>query len=130
MAEYTLDKKERLNSKAIIERLFAGGSKSFPSYPLRVVYMPQESDEKDAPAASILISVPKKRFKRAVKRNLVKRQVREAYRKNKHLLLDALALKNKRLVLAFIWLDNNIHSSAEVEEKVKKLLLHIAEKLE
>lgn len=130
MAEYTLDKKERLNSKAVIERLFAGGSKSFPSYPLRVVYMPQESDEKDAPAASILISVPKKRFKRAVKRNLVKRQVREAYRKNKHLLLDALASKNKRLVLAFIWLDNNIHSSAEVEEKVKKLLLHIAEKLE
>lgn len=130
MAEYTLDKKERLNSKAIIERLFAGGSKSFPSYPLRVVYMPQESDEKDAPAASILISVPKKRFKRAVKRNLVKRQLREAYRKNKHLLLDALASKNKRLVLAFIWLDNNIHSSAEVEEKVKKLLLHIAEKLE
>lgn len=130
MAEYTLDKKERLNSKAVIERLFAGGSKSFPSYPLRVVYMPQESDEKDVPAASILISVPKKRFKRAVKRNLVKRQVREAYRKNKHLLLDALASKNKRLVLAFIWLDNNIHSSAEVEEKVKKLLLHIAEKLE
>lgn len=130
MAEYTLDKKERLNSKAVIERLFAGGSKSFPSYPLRVVYMPQETDEKDVPAASILISVPKKRFKRAVKRNLVKRQVREAYRKNKHLLLDALASKNKRLVLAFIWLDNNIHSSAEVEEKVKKLLLHIAEKLE
>lgn len=130
MAEYTLSKKERLNSKAVIERLFAGGSKSFPSYPLRVVYMPQESDEKDVPAASILISVPKKRFKRAVKRNLVKRQVREVYRKNKYLLLDALASKNKRLVLAFIWLDNNIHSSAEVEEKVKKLLLHIAEKLE
>lgn len=130
MAEYTLSKKERLNSKAVIERLFAGGSKSFPSYPLRVVYMPQESDEKNVPAASILISVPKKRFKRAVKRNLVKRQVREAYRKNKYLLLDALASKNKRLVLAFIWLDNNIHSSAEVEEKVKKLLLHIAEKLE
>lgn len=130
MAEYTLSKKERLNSKTMIERLFAGGSKSFPSYPLRVVYMLQDSAEEDIPAASILISVPKKRFKRAVKRNLVKRQVREAYRKNKYLLLDALASKNKRLVLAFIWLDNNIHSSAEVEEKVKKLLLHIVEKLE
>lgn len=130
MAEYTLSKKERLNSKTVIERLFAGGSKSFPSYPLRVVYMLQDSAEEDIPAASILISVPKKRFKRAVKRNLVKRQVREAYRKNKYLLLDALASKNKRLVLAFIWLDNNIHSSAEVEEKVKKLLLHIVEKLE
>ncbi|WP_455668933.1 ribonuclease P protein component [Phocaeicola sp.] len=130
MAEYTLSKKERLNSKTLIDRLFAGGSKSFPAFPLRVVYMPIEPAGEDAPAASILISVPKKRFKRAVKRNLVKRQVREAYRKNKHLLLDALASKNKRLVLAFIWLDNNIHSSAEVEEKVKKLLFHIVERLE
>ena len=129
MAAYTLGKKERLSSKILIERLFSGGSKSFPAFPLRVVYMPVEPSEQDA-AASILISVPKKRFKRAVKRNLVKRQVREAYRKNKHLLLDALASRNKRLVIAFIWLDNNIHSSAEVEEKVKKLLYHIAERVE
>lgn len=130
MAEYTLDKKERLNSKAMIERLFAGGSKSFPAFPLRVVYMQAELAEEAVPAVSILVSVPKKRFKRAVKRNLVKRQVREAYRKNKYLLLDALAGKGKRLILAFIWLDNNVHSSAEVEEKVKKLLLHIRERLE
>ena len=129
MVEYTLGKKERLNSKTLIERLFSGGSKSFPAFPLRVVYMPVEPSEQDA-AASILISVPKKRFKRAVKRNLVKRQVREAYRKNKHLLLDALASRNKRLIIAFIWLDNHIHSSAEVEEKVKKLLFHIVERLE
>lgn len=131
MAEYTLCKKERLNSKAMIERLFAGGSKSFPAFPLRVVYMEIEpADDGDTPAASILISVPKKRFKRAVKRNLVKRQVREAYRKNKYLLLDALASKNKRLVIAFIWLDNKVHPSAEVEEKVEKLLFHIVERLE
>ena len=123
MVEYTLGKKERLNSKTLIERLFSGGSKSFPAFPLRVVYMSVEPVEEDMAAASILISVPKKRFKRAVKRNLVKRQVREAYRKNKHLLLDALASRNKRLIIAFIWLDNHIHSSAEVEEKVKKLLV-------
>ena len=125
MVEYTLGKKERLNSKTLIERLFSGGSKSFPAFPLRVVYMSVEPVEED-----MAISVPKKRFKRAVKRNLVKRQVREAYRKNKHLLLDALASRNKRLIIAFIWLDNHIHSSAEVEEKVKKLLFHIVERLE
>ena len=130
MVEYTLGKKERLNSKTLIERLFSGGSKSFPAFPLRVVYMSVEPVEEDMAAASILISVPKKRFKRAVKRNLVKRQVREAYRKNKHLLLDALASRNKRLIIAFIWLDNHIHSSAEVEEKVKKLLFHIVERLD
>jgi ribonuclease P protein component len=81
---------------------------------------------------SILISVPKKRFKRAVKRNLVKRQVREAYRRNKYILIDALKSREegKRLVLAFIWLDNQIHSSEEVERKVKKLLVHIMESMQ
>ena len=59
--------------------MFEGGvSKSFSIFPIRVVYMPVEQGE--APA-SILISVSKRRFKRAVKRNRVKRQIREAYRK-------------------------------------------------
>ena len=129
MAEYTLSKAERLNSKAMIERLFAGGNKSFTAFHLRVVYMWLDASEGEAPV-SILISVPKKRFKRAVKRNLVKRRVREAYRKNKQLLTDALVAKNKRLVLAFIWLDNEIHPSAEIEGKVKRLLFHIMEKIE
>lgn len=130
MAEYTLCKKERLNSRTMIERLFTGGSKSFAAFPLRVVYMPVEPGGEDAVAASMLVSVPKKRFKRAVKRNLVKRQVREAYRKNKHLLLDVLEGRNKRLAIAFIWLDGHIHPTAEVEEKMKRLLFHIAERLE
>ena len=82
MVEYTLGKKERLNSKTLIERLFSGGSKSFPAFPLRVVYMSVEPVEEDMAAASILISVPKKRFKRAVKRNLVKRRF--------HILVDNL----------------------------------------
>ena len=65
---YTLNKSERLCSKKLIERLFAGGNKSFPSFPLRVVYMTLDTEETTADA-SILISVPKKRFKHAVKRN-------------------------------------------------------------
>ena len=128
---YTLTKSERLCSKTMIERLFAGGNSSFPAYPLRVVYMwlPPTAGTADV---SILISVPKKRFKRAVKRNLVKRQVREAYRRNKYILIDALKSREdgKRLVLAFIWLDNQIHSSEEVEHKVKKLLVHIVESVQ
>lgn len=129
MAEYTLCKKERLSSRTVIEHLFGGGSKSFAAFPLRVVYMPVEPAGEDAAAASMLVSVPKKRFKRAVKRNLVKRQVREAYRKNKHLLLDVLEERDKKLAIAFIWLDSHIHPTAEVEEKMKKLLFHIAERV-
>ena len=128
---YTLDKSERLCSKKLIERLFGGGNKSFPAFPLRVVYMPLAPEENTADA-SILISVPKKRFKHAVKRNQVKRQVREAYRHNKHILLDALKAQKTptSMILAFIWLDNKIHSTEEVAYKVKKLLMHIAEEMQ
>ena len=76
----TLHKVERLDKKKIIEKMFAGGSRSFSVFPLRVVYLPVEELEADA---SILISVSKRRFKRAVKRNRVKRQIREAYRGRK-----------------------------------------------
>ena len=128
---YTLDKSERLCSKKLIERLFGGGNKSFPAFPLRVVYMPLAPEENTADA-SILISVPKKRFKHAVKRNQVKRQVREAYRHNKHIQLDALKAQETptSMILAFNWLDNKIHSTEEVAYKVKKLLMHIAEEMQ
>ena len=125
---YTFSKAERLCSKKLIERLFGGEGKSFPAFPLRVVYMPL-LEEEVAADVSILVSVPKKRFKRAVKRNRVKRQVREAYRRNKHILTEALAAQEgaPRMTLAFIWLDSKLHPSVEVEQKVKKLLHHIAE---
>ena len=125
---YTLHKSERLCSKKLIERLFGGGNKSFPAFPIRVVYMPVEDGETTADV-SILISVPKKRFKHAVKRNLVKRQIREAYRHHKHILTDALEQRDtpQKMVMAFIWLDNKVHDTEEVEIKVKKLLYHIAE---
>lgn len=125
---HTFSKAERLCSKKLIERLFGGEGKSFPAFPLRVVYMPL-TEEEMAADVSILVSVPKKRFKRAVKRNRVKRQVREAYRRNKHILTEALAAQEgaQRMALAFIWLDGKLHPSVEVEQKVKKLLHHIAE---
>ena len=127
MESCTLHKTERLNSRLLIERLFAGGSKSLPAFPLRIVYMPVENDS--LPTVSLLISVPKKRFKRAVKRNRVKRQVREAYRLHKSLLTRKLEASGQKVVLAFIWLDNELHPSAVVEDKVKKLLQLTAERL-
>lgn len=54
---YTLPKLERLNSRILIEKLFTGGSKSLPAFPLRIVYMPVEGEH--LPAVSLLISVPK-----------------------------------------------------------------------
>ena len=122
---FTLQKEERLNSKIIIEKLFSGGSKSLPAFPLRIVYMPEEES---LPTISLLISVPKKKFKRAVKRNRVKRQIREAYRKNKFILKNILEKENKKAAIAFIWLGNELCDSTEIESKVIKLLQLASEK--
>ncbi len=106
--------------------MFTGGvSKSFSVFPLRVVYMPMPEQEV---YSSILISVSKKRFKRAVKRNRVKRQIREAYRKNKHELLQALEAQGQPLAIAFIYLSDELIPSAMLEEKMKVLLARMIEK--
>lgn len=127
----TFCKKERLCRKALIEKLFhKEGSRSMAAFPLRLVYMKSPAGE-DGPAAQMLVSVPKRCFKRAVKRNRVKRQVREAYRKNKHILYDKLEqLDGTRLAMAFIWLDDSLWDTPKVEQKVTNLMQRLAEKLE
>lgn len=126
----TFGKEERLCSKALIEKLFhKEGSRSMAAFPLRLVYMKAPAGE-SSPAAQMLVSVPKRCFKRAVKRNRVKRQVREAYRKNKHILYDKLEqLDGTRLAMAFIWLDDNLWDTPAVEQKVTNLIQRLAEKL-
>lgn len=122
----TLRKSERLDKKKVIEKMFAGGSRSFSVFPLRVVYLPVE--ELEAPV-SILVSVSKRRFKRAVKRNRVKRQIREAYRMNKHGLLAVLTEKKCRLAVAFIYLSDQLADSSVIEDRMKTALARIAEKV-
>lgn len=92
------------------------------AFPLRLVYLPQTGQPQ--PETKILISVPKRCFKRAVKRNRVKRQVREAYRKNKALLAG-----RGSYMLAFIWLDDKLWNSPAVERKVLSLLQRLSEKV-
>lgn len=127
----TLPKAERLHHKKLIDSLFGGGkSRSMTAFPLRLVYMPLETangqDEEPAagkePASQILVSVPKRNLHRANKRNRVKRQVREAYRRHKD-ILDGHAF-----ALAFIWLDPKLWPSADVEQRVVSLLNRVAEK--
>ena len=124
----TLSKSERQHRRNIISQLFESGSKTFSAFPLRAVFMPIEKDA-ETPYASILVSVPKRCFKRAVKRNRTKRQIREAYRLHKSILHIALDNSSQGVVLAFIWLDKELHTTEEVTHKVKILLGRIADKM-
>lgn len=124
--ENTLRKPERLNKKKVIEKMFAGGSRSFSVFPLRVVYLPVEASEA---SASILISVSKRRFRHAVKRNRVKRRIREAYRVNKHGLLRVLEERRCHLAIAFIYLSDQLVNFSLIEARIKTALARIAEKV-
>ncbi len=132
----TLSAAERIKSKKLIDTLFTGGrSKSMTAFPLRAVYMemnretaatatPAAAIAPPASTAQILVSVPKRCFKHAVKRNRVKRQVREAYRRHKALL------RQHAVAIAFIWLDARLHTSEEVERQVVSLMRRIGEKID
>ena len=76
-------KNEKLKSQKAIEQLFAEG-KSVSAYPLRMVYLDNQSQLK------VGVSVSKRNFKLAVHRNRVKRLLREGYRLNKNLLIGFL----------------------------------------
>lgn len=89
-------------------------------FPLRMVYKTVEGVE----PCQVLISVPKRCLHRANKRNRVKRQLREAYRRHK----DMVAGRN--LLIAFIWLDSNIYPTDVVEQRVVSLLTRACEKLD
>ena len=109
--------------------LFGSGSTSMAAFPLRAVFkaVPRQTPA-DVPV-QVLISVPKKRFKHAVDRNRVKRQVREAYRHHKALLYDVLA-NQQQLLLAFVWIADELMPSATVADRIQKLVKRITERIE
>ena len=123
---YSFSKAERICSKLVVDKLFAGGNTSMAVYPLRAVCMPVE---KGCVPASILISVPKRRFHHAVDRNRMKRQVREAYRLNKSVLWQSLEGKPYSLAIAFVCIADKSCASANVARSVKKILSRIEEQV-
>ena len=128
---HTFGKEERLCSKLLIDQLFSGKASSFSAWPIRGVFLlVDEGQSKETAKVELLVSVSKRYFKRAVKRNRVKRQIREAYRKNKFLLAEVLErMPHKKLLLAVIWQDAHLYESAKVESKMQVLLRRVADKL-
>ena len=123
---FTLSKEERICSKKLINELFTGNGRSMTAFPLRVVFMKRTIVD-DQPRAAMLVSVPKRYFKHAVDRNRVKRQVREAFRRNKSIITQNLTDDHEAVAMAFVWLTDEKFPSSEVENRMVRLLTSISE---
>jgi ribonuclease P protein component len=115
----TFKKQERLSGQKIIDTLFSEG-KIFVVSPFRVVWLEYELSGHSP--AQVLISVSKKRIKKAVDRNLVKRRIREAYRKNKDEFYEFLNHKGVKCAFALLYNSDLIAEYKEIEEKINLLL--------
>lgn len=118
----TFCKSERLCNKNLFEALLASGH-SFVKYPFRIVV--KESTEPGDFPVRIAISVSKRKFKRAVKRNRIKRLAREAFRLNKSELYQSI--DNKRtLDILFIYIDNQTLEYPKIEKAMQSALQKIS----
>lgn len=119
MKQHTFRKGERLCSKTLFEALFTDGE-SFANFPFRMVYRVTELSE-EVPA-QIAFSVSKKRFKKAVDRNRVKRLMREAYRQHKSIHYDYLEQQQQQVAMLIIFTGKEEPTYRDTEKKIIRLL--------
>ncbi len=114
---HTFPKKEKLKSKKLIEQLFTEG-KSVSSFPIKLVYIKLKTPLDVCIQAGV--TVPKKKFKSAVKRNRIKRLLRESYRLNK-----AIVFNNSEgsFAFLFLYLGTEMPTYQQVDVQMK-LVLH------
>ncbi len=123
----TFAKEERLYEKKLIDQLFKDG-KSFFVFPFKVFFMPLATDGYFLP--KVLLSVPKRNFKRAVDRNRIKRLMREAYRRNKSVLCGEEEACRNQLLIGLIYTAKVEMEYVEVERKIILILQQLLEKNE
>ncbi len=125
---YTLTKKERLHLKRDVDALFASGH-AFIAYPLRVVIHTTPLTEGEAPTCAILAVAAKKYFRRANKRNRVKRLIRESYRLRKHHFLALAEAQEVHLHLGLLSVAKELPTQADVNRGMEKALSRIRTEL-
>jgi ribonuclease P protein component len=111
---YTFSRDERLKSKLILASLFEKGS-FFVSKPLLFKYIIEDAELNSIQAG---FSVPKKRFKRAVDRNRVKRLMREVHRLNQFIIKENFLENPKRIIILYIYAKNDIVLISDIEKAV------------
>lgn len=117
---YALPKTERLRSLGAVRRLFDEGTAGFV-YPFRYMVITEQSTQ---PSVEVLFSVPKRNHKRANKRNLLRRRMKEAYRLNKSLL----AAEDRGVVidLALIYSSKELLPYKSINNAISRILREVA----
>ena len=119
-----LPKEQRLYKKKAIQLLFEKG-KGFNFYPFRVVVYAHTSEDDEPSIPRFLVSVSKKRFHHAVKRNRVKRLVREAWRRNKSEIVVNCEQQKITFDFALVYTATIILPYEDIEKKIKQLSLRL-----
>lgn len=120
-------KQEKLCSKKAIEATFAAG-KSLYCYPYKVFYLESAASENE-PFAQAMFVVPKKRFKKAVHRNAIRRKMREVYRLNKTLLANWCVPNEVRVNLIFMYVGETPVSFSSHEKAMQSIFSSLIKKL-
>ena len=115
----TFKKSERLCSRKIMTGLIDNGNIFY--MPFYKVIWSKYNNELHFPA-QVAFSVPKRGFRHAVARNLLKRRMREAYRRNKHVLYDFLSMEDIRIVFMVIFRDNSVPDYRSIEKSMQELI--------
>jgi len=114
---YGFDKSERLCSGKLTDLLFREGNRSVGCFPVRLVWMEVPSGEPGR--IQVLLSVPKRRFRHAVDRNRVKRQMREFYRLECGVLKSFVKTSGKSLLIGFLFTDDTIWETGRLVPRLR-----------
>lgn len=116
--EHTFGKEEKLKSRKLIASIFEQGF-SVNSYPIRAKVLSIDDGE---PKIQVTFVASKRYFKKAVDRNRIKRQMKEAYRCCKHTYHPSWIASNKSLYIVFIYNTNHKEDYTVISKGVEKVL--------
>lgn len=128
MKEYSLAKKDKLKSKKAIAELFSHSS-SFGKSPLRIIWRIENMSTPDSPL-KLLVAVPKRRVRKAVHRNRIKRLIREVFRLNKSDLVSFLKDEKVEFHLGILYVGGAMVTFESIEASLTELLKQIPQEYE